>query len=370
MRILWICGSRVVGGAEHVTIQLGQLLAKRGHSIEVLCPNRTALDAALAEAGLPAHHGPIGSSLDIRAFFAIRRALRGFSPDLALVTTAPEWVWASLARDRRQRTRMVFIRYMALPLPRAVRWLANRAADAIITNTEAARRSVLIQGVVRPELVHVIHHLVRFAPRAKPPDEEDRARARASLGLPQGGRWVGFFGGLNERKGIGDVIWAVRRASAQVGEIHLLVCGRRGDKNVRPAEDWDRTLGLPGRFHCLGEIPNVQEAMTAVDAVMVATHSSLNEGSSAALHEAMACGTPVIAYATGGMPETIGPGDEAGLLCRPDDPDSLATRLAELFTNPQLAQRLATAGLARVRERHTPEALMDRYETLFSRLAG
>src|SRR5713226_3679071 len=104
--------------------------------------------------------------------------------------------------------------------------------------------------------------------------------------------------------------------------------------------------------------------MVAADVVAVPTHSSLKEGLPLTPLEAMACGTPVVGYATGGTPEAIGPDGDAGLLADPDDPRSLAARLLEVLSNPELAQRLAVGGLRRVRQHFTPELAADRYEAL------
>jgi hypothetical protein len=90
MRILWICGSRIVGGAERVTIQIAGVLQARGHRFEALIPPTSALELVLDEAGIAFTQGVIGGSLNLRAPFAIRRALRKVAPDIALITTSDE----------------------------------------------------------------------------------------------------------------------------------------------------------------------------------------------------------------------------------------------------------------------------------------
>ena len=53
----------------------------------------------------------------------------------------------------------------------------------------------------------------------------------------------------------------------------------------------------------------------------------------------MACGTPVVGAAVGGISTTVVDG-ETGFLVPPRDPDALADRLAQLFRDPHLAHRL------------------------------
>ena len=79
----------------------------------------------------------------------------------------------------------------------------------------------------------------------------------------------------------------------------------------------------------------------------------------------MACGTPVIGSAVGGIQFTV-EHEKSGLLVPPDDPHALAARLAQLHRDPQLAKRLSQAGRTRVNKaftwRHVSRNLAAFYE--------
>jgi hypothetical protein len=62
--------------------------------------------------------------------------------------------------------------------------------------------------------------------------------------------------------------------------------------------------------------------------------------------EAMACGTPVVGTAVGGIKSTVVDG-KTGFLVPPNDPAALAAKLAWLQRNPQESQRLGWAGRRR-----------------------
>ncbi|RJG06714.1 glycosyltransferase family 1 protein [Noviherbaspirillum cavernae] len=68
--------------------------------------------------------------------------------------------------------------------------------------------------------------------------------------------------------------------------------------------------------------------------------------------EAMACGTPVVGTAVGGIKTTVVDG-ETGYLVPPNDPDALAERLAWLQRHPHMAQRLGWAGMRRAYRQYT-----------------
>jgi starch synthase len=63
--------------------------------------------------------------------------------------------------------------------------------------------------------------------------------------------------------------------------------------------------------------------------------------------EAMACETPVVAAAVGGIKEVVVDG-ETGLLVPPADPPKLARALTKVLEDPALAAKMGRAGRARV----------------------
>ena len=367
MKILWVCGAQVLGGAERAMLQIAELLRERGHAVQALCRWGSAVVPALAASSLPVRPAPLGGPLNFRALCAIAQTFAHVAPDIALVTTSDEWVWSSLA-PRQSQTRLVFVRHMALPLPAPVRWLATHRADAIVAVSRAVRDALVGTGFPG-DLVRVIYNPVRFPPRADVPTTAERARARATLGLEVTGRWVGFLGGTSARKGVRDVFAAVAQANDKIGSTNLLVCGHR-PRGGCSISGLSREYGLEGKVRDLGEIDDVTTVLTAADAVVVATHRELAEGLSLAAIESMACGTPVIGYATGGIPEAIGADGEAGRLARADDVRDLGRALVEVLVDLSMARQLAANGFTRVRQLFDPQWAVEAYERLFVTLCS
>jgi glycosyltransferase involved in cell wall biosynthesis len=75
-------------------------------------------------------------------------------------------------------------------------------------------------------------------------------------------------------------------------------------------------------------------------------YPSLYEGFGLPPLEAMACGTPVVASDTTGLPEAVG---EAALQANPTDVHALASAMERLLDDPSLRRRLRRAGLERTR---------------------
>lgn len=366
IKILWICGSGVCGGAERAMLRLLELLRDRGHGVEALCRPWSAVERALTASRMRAYTAPLGGPVGLRLIPAVRRVLRSARPDLVLVSASGDWL-PVCAACRRSRARLVLVRHMALPLSRLLLWVVRRRADAVVAVSEVVRAGLVGLGKLSPELVQVIHNPVRFPPRATLPTSDERIRARAAFGLDPAGYWVGFFGGLDAAKGIRHVLSAVDAANRRLGRTQLLICGRQGSGRF---EELTAAFAAAGRLHYLGEIDRVSEALTACDVVVMATLSALSEALPLTLMEAMACGTPVLAYATGGIPELIGSDGQAGRLARPDDANDLAARLTELLADPVARERLADNALERLRQRYAPQRAAEQYEELFLKLCG
>ena len=80
--------------------------------------------------------------------------------------------------------------------------------------------------------------------------------------------------------------------------------------------------------------------------------------------EAMACGRPVVASATGGLPEVVIDG-ETGLLVPAGDVDALRDALRALLSDPVLRRRLGEAARRRARL-FTASAITTRIEQVYA----
>lgn len=298
--------------------------------------------------------------------FFMARTIARTGPDLLMVTTIDEWVWSCLVPHLAGAPPLVLVRHMVLPLPYRVRWLAGRRARAIVAVSRSVRDSLLIDSAIDPALVRVIPNAVRFGIRTSVPTVEERASARATLGLPRAGRWIGFLGGINRAKGVEDVMAATRRAQQVLGDVRLLICGRSDERHDVPGcDELARSHGLAGRVHYLGFVDDVRSAIIAANVLAVATRSTLGEALGQSAIDAMACGTPVAAYGLDGIIEAVG---EAAVLACPDDVEDLGGALLRLLKDSELGARAARHGLERARASFDPDRMVDQYEQLFSAL--
>jgi len=125
--------------------------------------------------------------------------------------------------------------------------------------------------------------------------------------------------------------------------------------------------GLEGKLRLLGELNSVSSLLRAGDVFCML---SRNEGLSNALLEAMAAGGPCVATRVGGNPELVEPGAN-GVLVENEDDEAAAEAVSFLFDQPEEAARMGENGQARVRDRFSERAMMQRlceeYERLLPR---
>lgn len=101
----------------------------------------------------------------------------------------------------------------------------------------------------------------------------------------------------------------------------------------------------------LGPLPydEVFEQLSRADVVTLATAptaSGKREGIPNVLKEAMACGVPVVATASGGIPELVD--ESCGILVRPRDAAAVADALQHLYDHPALRHSMGRAGRERI----------------------
>jgi glycosyltransferase involved in cell wall biosynthesis len=120
-------------------------------------------------------------------------------------------------------------------------------------------------------------------------------------------------------------------------------------------------LGLGERVRFLGEVRDVPGLLARASLFVL---SSLTEGISLTLLEAMARGLPVVATRVGGNPEVVADG-ETGLLVPPGKLEILAEAVLQLWRDPGRGRKLGLAGRRRVEANFAVRGMVSRYEALY-----
>jgi colanic acid/amylovoran biosynthesis glycosyltransferase len=120
---------------------------------------------------------------------------------------------------------------------------------------------------------------------------------------------------------------------------------------VLQIENQIKQSGLSGEVLLLGPRPydEVIEQFSCADVVVLATTptaSGKREGIPNVLKEAMACGVPVVAAASGGIPELVD--ESCGILVSPRDPAAIADALQRLYDHPARRRQMGKSGREKI----------------------
>jgi glycosyltransferase involved in cell wall biosynthesis len=315
-------------------------LAAGGHRQAVAADPRGALARAAGELGVPILPLRVANHFDLRAGLALRRLAR--DRDVVHFHTARAHALAPLCRGI--GARLVVTRRMDY-VPAGgpyVRFLYNRAVDAIIAISTGVRDALLRVGV-RPERIHVVPSGIDADALAAPASA--RAALRREWRIGGDDVAVVVLGALERRKGHAVLLDAAARLAPAGLRLRYVFCGEgsEGDAIARAAAPLDGMVRLAGFRR------DVAACLAAADIVALPSH---HEGLGVAALEAMAAARPVVASRVGGLAEAV-IHETTGLLVPPRDPAALATALARLAGDPALRARLGAAGREHVRARYT-----------------
>lgn len=166
-----------------------------------------------------------------------------------------------------------------------------------------------------------------------------------------------FIGALNQQKGIAHLIEA---SSKLVGTVpHELVIAGRGvlEEEIVTAANQNSHMTFLGPLSREGVLEQLQQADVLIAPSRL--HNGAREAAGLILLEAQACGTPVIAYDSGGTSEMVGP--ESGHLVPEDDVRALGKRMEEIFRldQPSREQLRTSARAFAVKERSLEKSCLE-----------
>jgi glycosyltransferase involved in cell wall biosynthesis len=195
----------------------------------------------------------------------------------------------------------------------------------------------------------------------------DLTRFRPDPSVPREPALVLAVGRLVEKKGFRDLIRACRSLRDKERSFRCIIAGEGGERDRLTQQISD--LGVQDRVTLVGAQPQEQvlemmKRATIFVLPCVVSAAGDKDGLPTVLIEALAVGLPAISTTLSGIPEVIEHG-KTGLLVPSGDSILLAEAIEKLLVNPDLRERLARAGLKRVREsfdvRKNVKTLRDRF---------
>ena len=250
-------------------------------------------------------------------------------------------------------------------------------ADSVIAVSEETKKDILSLFHVSEDRLSVIHNGIDLD-EYQPTEDPEMLR---SLGVDPDRPFVLFVGRITRQKGIMHLVRAIRHLTPG---FQVVLCAGAPD-TPEIALEMQQAVSAAREHHdaivWIEKMVTRPEAIALYSGASVFVCPSIYEPFGIINLEAMACGTPVVASAVGGIKEVVVDG-ETGFLVplsqmnqspfEATDPEQfaadLASRINRLMADPDLAARMGEAGRRRAIELFSWNAIARKTERLYAQL--
>ncbi|MBN2737070.1 MAG: glycogen synthase [Spirochaetales bacterium] len=254
---------------------------------------------------------------------------------------------------------------------------ALKMADAVIAVSKETRQDILDYFDIPESKIHVIPNGIDL-------DEYQKTNDRSALDeyqIPQGLEYVLFVGRVTRQKGIIHLVNAIEKLDPHIGVV--LLAGAPDTREI----GMEMEAKVKAIQKKRGNIFWIQEMLPVPKTIQFYSHASLfccpsiYEPFGIINLEAMACETPVVASAVGGIKEVVLPETTGRLIqfsqlktapFEPVNPEEFSTNLAkainDLMADPETRKKMSLAGRKRVEDIYSWKSVSQRVLELYEKL--
>jgi len=182
-------------------------------------------------------------------------------------------------------------------------------------------------------------------------------------------RFILYVGVLIPRKGVHFLLESFGRIASTIEDVKLVLIGESQDDDYSKAlRKVTQSLGPDQRVTFMGPKtqPELAEFMAGAEVLVL---PSLSEGLGRVILEAMACGTPVIGSAVGGIPDMIHDG-QTGLLTEPGNVPALAEKISWILEHPKEASAMGRRAQQFAQDYFSVDLYLQGYKDLFTAVSS
>ena len=358
MKILHVITGLSTGGAEMMLFKLLSRLVRENVGNEVISLTGIGpVGERIAGLGVGVRALGMGRALPSPPkLFSLARMMREAKPDIvhawmyhanllaglaAIFARSPPVIWgirqSNLDPRLSKRSTILTSRLCA-------RLSARLPARILCCSTVA--RDVHVAFGYAPEKMAVIPNgfdLERFRP-----DGEARIAVRRELGIDADAPLIGLVARFDPQKDHRSFVTAATRLLESDRSAQFLLCGEGIDADNRELGGWINATGIGANCHLLGLREDMARITAALD---IAVSSSVGEGFSNAVAEAMACGVPCVVTDVGDSGLMV---ENTGRVVAPKDSAALGDAMAGLLgIGAEGRAKLGQAARRRIEENYS-----------------
>jgi glycosyltransferase involved in cell wall biosynthesis len=364
-RVLHITFDMHIGGTEQVIKNLIEGTDLNHYKPSILC--------------LEAPIGPFGELLlrkginidiiqrkegfDLRLIVKVRRYIKEKRIDILHCHQYTPWVYSALAAFLTEK-KVIFTEHGRFYPDRSswkraiinpvLNWITNQ----VTAISKATKQALVDYEYIPASKIQVIYNGII----PLKPVKSRSAGIRRELGISEHIRIVGTIARLDPIKNHAMMLRAFKIVTESYPDIKLLIVGD-GDE-MEHLKRLCQDLGIADHVILTGYIT---EPVCTLDLMDVFLLSSLSEGTSMTLLEAMSLAKPCVVTDTGGNPEII-EHNVNGIVTPNDDAPAFADAIIELLIDNKKYQKMSDASLDRFNRKFNLHYMVNKYQDIYEKL--
>lgn len=357
------------GGAEMLVKQFIMAQSKNVKSVVVVLDEDGPIRQDLRNLGIPVHFCHRKSGLDLKSSKRIAKIAKRHHVNIIHAHQYTPFVYAAIAKWFLPRsTKLIFTEhgrhYPDIRKPKRV--LANRLfltnqADAITAVGDYVKSALDQNESIPAKNINVIHNGIDILPfLERTPDA--RTRIRQELDISNSQTVITLVGGFRSVKDHKTAVHTLRHLLINRHDAIMLFVGDGPTRHE--TQTLANHLRVNNSLRFTGLRRDIPDILQASD---IAICTSLSEGVSVALIEAMTSQLPVVATDVGGNSEVV-QNNISGLLAPRGDAAQLATHIHNLIQSPKRMAEFGLAGRERALKYFNQERMHNAWLNLYNQV--
>jgi len=369
-KILYIITQSELGGAQRYILDLAMNLNEYNVSVAYgEQGNNGELSKILQQNNIKTYAinnlvRKINITKDWQAMFEIRKLIKKINPNIVHLNSSKISIIASLAniniKNKLIYTAHGWVFNEKLPLPKKIfyklseRWTA-RLKDKIICVSEFDKQSAINNRIKESKLI-TIHNGIPETVLLEKNKARKKIEEISGQKINADETIIGTIGNLYKNKGFEYLIAAIKETK----RIRLVIIGEGVERDY--LEKLINKNKLENKILLLGKIKNASKLLKAFN---IYINTSLKEGLSYTLLEAMQAGLPIIATKVGGNSEMI-TNEKTGLLIKPASSETITKTINYFLENKNLQQTCSENAIVKYRNYFDLKTMLQKTKKVYT----
>ena len=363
LNLMQIVYSLEVGGLENLVLNLVQKLNKTKYDISVcsLSP-KGKLEEKFNKIGVPVYHIEKRRGRDYSLCFRLANLFMKKRIDIIHSHNPAPWLYSCPAAKISGVKAIVHTEHSHLEISQKrlmkTELILSKFTNKIISDAQSVTEFLIEKQGISSNKIETISNgidIERFETIA------DKNEIKTKLGMNSESLVLGCIARLEAVKDHASLLEAFAIVARKFPKVVLVLVGDGSQKEKLKEKALE--LGVKEKVFFLGTRNDAEKIIQIFDLFVL---SSLSEGLSLALLEAMAAKKPIVATKVGGNPEIVIDG-ETGFLVSAQDHYGLAEKISNLLNNPALMLAMGQKGYRRVESNFNIKKMVQDYERVYDR---